>query len=117
VTSKNVSKFKRRIREHTGGSWGVWMERRLSELRSYFRGWAGYFVLAAHRRRVYSDVSVVVTVLFFARTVQHKQPSVAQLKLFDKLDQCRVFSCRGRVAAFACVTGNAGATRARGVGS
>ncbi|MFT5094266.1 MAG: RNA-directed DNA polymerase [Porticoccaceae bacterium] len=40
-------------------------QRRLSELRSYLRGWADYFGLAA------------------------------QLKLFDKLDQCPVFSYQG----------------------
>ena len=57
VTAKNVSKFKRRVREITGRSRGISMERRLSELTSYVRGWTGYFGLAA------------------------------QLKLFDKLDQ------------------------------
>ena len=45
------------LREITGRSRGISMERRLSELRSYVRGWMGYFGLAA------------------------------QLKLFDKLDQ------------------------------
>ena len=57
VMEKNVSKFKRRVKEITGRSRGISMERRLSELRSYVRGWTGYFGLAA------------------------------QLKLFDKLDQ------------------------------
>ena len=57
VSAKNVSKFKRRVKEITGRSRGISMERRLSELRSYVRGWMGYFGLAA------------------------------QLKLFDKLDQ------------------------------
>ena len=57
VATKSITRFKRRIREITGRSRGISMERRLSELRSYLRGWMGYFALAA------------------------------QLKLFDRLDQ------------------------------
>ena len=57
MSDKSLQRFKHRIRELTGRSWGVSMERRLSELRSYLRGWAGYFSLAM------------------------------ELKLFDKLDQ------------------------------
>ena len=57
VSAKSIQRFKRRIRGITGRSRGISMERRLSELRSFVRGWMGYFGLAA------------------------------QLKLFAKLDQ------------------------------
>ncbi len=46
VTDKNVEKFKRRVREITGRSRGISMERRLAELRRYLRGWIGYFALS-----------------------------------------------------------------------
>jgi RNA-directed DNA polymerase len=62
VSAKSIRKFKLRIRELTGRSRGISMERRWTELRRYVRGWMGYFGLAA------------------------------QLKLFDKLDQCRISS-------------------------
>ncbi len=57
VATKSIRKFKQRIREITGRSRGISMERRMAELRRYVRGWMGYFGLAS------------------------------QLKLFDKLDQ------------------------------
>ena len=57
VAAKSLQEFKHRIRELTGRSRGISMERRLSELRNDVRGWMGYFALAS------------------------------QLKLFDKLDQ------------------------------
>jgi RNA-directed DNA polymerase len=57
VSEKSIHRFKHRVREITGRSRGISMDRRLSELRSYVRGWMGYFSLAS------------------------------QLKLFDRLDQ------------------------------
>ncbi|QDT03868.1 Group II intron, maturase-specific domain [Rubripirellula lacrimiformis] len=53
----DVRRFKQRVREITGRSRGISMDRRLGELRRYVRGWMGYFGIAS------------------------------QLKLFDKLDQ------------------------------
>ena len=46
VAPTSIQRFKRRIKELTGRSWGVSMERRMNELRSYLRGWMGYFGLA-----------------------------------------------------------------------
>ena len=57
VSAKSIQRFKHRIREITGRSRGISMEHRLSLLRSYVRGWMGYYGLAS------------------------------QLKLFDRLDQ------------------------------
>jgi RNA-directed DNA polymerase len=57
VSSKSIQRFKHRIREITGRSRGISMEHRLSLLRSYVRGWMGYYGLAS------------------------------QLKLFDRLDR------------------------------
>ena len=57
VVAKSIRKFKQRVREITGRSRGISMERRLAELQRYVRGWMDYFGLAS------------------------------QLKLFDRLDQ------------------------------
>jgi RNA-directed DNA polymerase len=46
VAPKKLTSFKRRIKEHTGRSRGISMERRLSDLNRYVRGWIGYFGLA-----------------------------------------------------------------------
>jgi RNA-directed DNA polymerase len=47
VTAKNLAKFKQKVRMITGRSRGISMSRLLGELRSYLRGWIGYFGLAA----------------------------------------------------------------------
>jgi len=46
VAAKKLKAFKRRIKELTGRSRGISMQRRLTELRRYVRGWIGYFALA-----------------------------------------------------------------------
>jgi RNA-directed DNA polymerase len=45
ITEKNLQKFKRRVREIAGRNRGISMDKLLSELRSYLRGWMGYFAL------------------------------------------------------------------------
>lgn len=45
VGPKNIEKFKSRVKEITCRKRGVSMETRFQELRSYLRGWAGYFAL------------------------------------------------------------------------
>ncbi len=46
VAPKKLKAFKRRIKELTGRSRGISMERRLTDLNRYVRGWIGYFGLA-----------------------------------------------------------------------
>ena len=46
VSPKKLTAFKQRIRELTGRSRGISMQRRLSDLNAYGRGWIGYFGLA-----------------------------------------------------------------------
>ena len=43
VSPKALAKFKHRIRQITGRSRGISMDRRLAELGRYVRGWMGYF--------------------------------------------------------------------------
>lgn len=47
VTAKNLTKFKQRVRQISARNRGISMQRMLDELRSYLRGWIGYFGLAA----------------------------------------------------------------------
>ena len=46
VAPKKLKAFKRRVKELTGRSRGISMERRLTDLNRYVRGWIGYFGLA-----------------------------------------------------------------------
>ncbi len=42
-SDKSLARFKRRVRELTGRSWGVSMDYRLRKLSEYLRGWLAYF--------------------------------------------------------------------------
>jgi RNA-directed DNA polymerase len=55
LTEKTLKRFKQRIRELTGRSRGVSMERRLQELNAYLRGWIHYFGLA-DTKMIFSDL-------------------------------------------------------------
>lgn len=46
VAPKKLKSFKRRVKELSGCSSGVSMQRRLTDLNRYVRGWIGYFGLA-----------------------------------------------------------------------
>ncbi len=49
---KSEIKFKRRIKELTGRSWGVSMAYRLKKLREYMRGWIGYFGISEYYKPI-----------------------------------------------------------------
>ena len=45
-SKKSLARFKRRVKELTGRSWGVAMDYRLQKLSEYLRGWMAYFALS-----------------------------------------------------------------------
>ena len=47
-TDKALARFKSRVKELTGRSWGVSMEHRLHKLGQYIRGWMGYFGISQY---------------------------------------------------------------------
>ena len=51
-SDKAFAKFRHRLKELTGRSWGVSMEYRLFKLAEYLRGWMGYFGLSEHYRPI-----------------------------------------------------------------
>lgn len=53
VAPKKLKAFKQRIKELTGRSRGISMQRRLTDLNRYVRGWIGYFGLA----RQFDDIA------------------------------------------------------------
>jgi RNA-directed DNA polymerase len=55
VAPKKLKAFRHRIKELTGRSRGISMERRLTDLNRYVRGWIGYFGLA----RQFDDIATM----------------------------------------------------------
>jgi RNA-directed DNA polymerase len=53
VAPKKLKTFKRRVKKLTGRSRGISMQRRLTDLNRYLRGWIGYFGLA----RQFDDIA------------------------------------------------------------
>ena len=51
-SDKALHRFKHRVRQLTGRSWGVSMEHRYTELRRYVVGWLNYFALSEYYRPV-----------------------------------------------------------------
>jgi RNA-directed DNA polymerase len=51
-SDKAFAKFKQRVKELTGRSWGVSMEYRMVKLAEYLRGWMGYFGKSEHYRPI-----------------------------------------------------------------
>ena len=51
-TDRALARFKHRVKELTGRSWGVSMERRLHMLGQYVRGWTAYFGISQYYRPV-----------------------------------------------------------------
>jgi RNA-directed DNA polymerase len=49
---KSEAKFRRRVKELTGRSWGVSMEYRIQKLSEYLRGWMAYFALSEYYKPV-----------------------------------------------------------------
>jgi RNA-directed DNA polymerase len=51
-SDKALNRFKHRVRQLTGRSWGVSLARRYRELRGYIVGWLNYFALSEYYRPV-----------------------------------------------------------------
>jgi len=47
-SEKSLARFKRRVKQLTGRSWGVSMDYRLRKLSEYLRGWMAYFALSEY---------------------------------------------------------------------